>query len=237
MVEVTLFIAFIGGVVSFLSPCVLPIVPGFLAYLAGTSVDETGNPHARMPIFINSVFFVLGFAIVFAVLGVLLNTLLNAVAYEVQAWLARLGGAVVIFFGLYLIGVLKIPFLERDHKFRVTRSFGSRYLTSTVFGAAFAVGWTPCVGAALGAILGLAAAEPTTALYLLFSYSIGLGLPFIIVGAFTAQASSLINRYVHILKYVNIAFGVVLIVLGVLVFTQSLNLIANFGFLNSILLQ
>ena len=229
-------VAFLAGLVSFLSPCVLPIIPGFLAYLSGTSL-ENREATARRAIFINSIFFVLGFSVVFALLGVLLNTLLEAVAYDVQIWLARIGGAVIIFFGLYLVGLIRPAFLEREHKILVKHTFNSRHLTSFVFGAAFAVGWTPCVGAALGAILGLAATAPGAAFYLLFSYSLGLGVPFLIVGFFAAQAGAVINKYAHTFHYISIAFGVILIILGVLVFTQSLNLIANLEFLNRILLQ
>lgn len=236
MADVTLAVAFIAGIVSFLSPCVLPIVPGFLAYLAGASLEGSSKP-GRFAIFLHSFIFVLGFSSVFAVLGVLLNTLLSSVAYETQTWLARVGGVIVIFFGLYLVGLLKISFLEKEHKFRVTKKFSSRYVTSFVFGAAFAAGWTPCVGAALGAILGLAASAPTTAFYLLFAYSLGLGVPFLLVGLFASRAAGLIHRYAAVLRYVNIVFGVVLIVLGIFVFTQSLNVIANFNFVNELLLR
>ena len=138
--------------------------------------------------------------------------------------------------GLYLTGLPKIDFLEREHKFRVTRKFKSRYVTSFVFGSAFAAGWTPCVGAALGAILGLAASNPGSAFSLLMSYSLGLGLPFLVVGLFASGAVGIINKYAKSLKYVNIIFGIVLIVLGVLVFTESLNRIANFELLNRFLL-
>ena len=237
MVEtLSISVALIAGLVSFLSPCVLPIIPGFLAYLSGTSVDASGAVPRRV-IFLNSVFFVLGFSAVFALLGVLLNTLLESVAYDVQIWLSRIGGAVIIFFGLYLVGIIKISFLEREHRVLVKKRFNSKYLTSFVFGSAFAAGWTPCVGAALGAILGLAATQPGSVFSLLFAYSIGLGIPFLIVGLFASHAQDFINRYMHKLKYVNITFGVILIVLGVLVFTQSLNLIANFELLNRFLLR
>ena len=235
MSEISLVIAFIAGIVSFLSPCVLPIIPGFLAYLSGVSLEESKG-RQRLVIFLNSVFFVLGFSTVFALLGVLLNTVLAGVAYEAQTWLARIGGVVIIAFGLYLTGLLKIDFLEREHKFRVTRKFKSRYVTSFVFGSAFAAGWTPCVGAALGAILGLAASNPGSAFSLLMSYSLGLGLPFLVVGLFASGAVGIINKYAKSLKHVNIIFGIVLIVLGVLVFTESLNRIANFELLNRFLL-
>lgn len=235
LTEFSIPIAFAAGVVSFLSPCVLPIIPGFLAYLSGASLAEARVK--RREIFLNSVFFVLGFSVVFAALGVLLNSLLAAVAYDVQVWLSRVGGAIIIFFGLYLMGLVNVPFLSREYKFRVKARPGSQYVTSFLFGFAFAAGWTPCVGAVLGAILGLAAAQPGLAFSLLFSYSLGLGVPFLLVGLFAAQASNLITRYGHVLKYVNIGFGAVLIALGVLVFTQAINLIANFELLNRWLLR
>src|SRR3989344_4482252 len=227
--------AFLGGLVSFLAPCVLPIIPGFLAYLAGTSTVETGPK--RKEIFINSIFFVIGFSVVFAILGVLLNTLLENIAYDVQTWLSRIGGVMIIFFGLYLVGLIKIPFLEKEYKFGVKTKFKSRYFTSFLFGLAFAAGWTPCVGPALGVILGLAATAPGSAFLLLLTYALGLGIPFLIVGAFTGQATEFINRHIVGLKYLNIVFGVILLALGVLIFTQKLALIANFDFLNRILLK
>ena len=235
MSESLLIGAFIGGLVSFLAPCVLPIIPGFLAYLAGSSTTEGGSN--RKEIFINSIFFVLGFGVIFSVLGVLLNTLLESIAYDVQIWLARFGGVMIIFFGLYLIGLIKIPFLEKEYKFGVKTKFKSRYATSFIFGLAFAAGWTPCVGPALGVILGLAATQPGSAFILLLTYSVGLGIPFLIVGAFTAQATDFINRHATGLKYLNIVFGIILLALGVLIFTQELGRIANFEFLNRILLK
>jgi len=238
MTESLLIGAFLGGLVSFLAPCVLPIIPGFLAYLAGSSTDEAGrNLPAGRQVFINSIFFVLGFGVVFALLGVLLNTLLEGIAYDVQTWLSRIGGVMIIFFGLYLVGLIKVPFLEKEHKFVVKTRFKSRYVTSFLFGLAFAAGWTPCVGPALGVILGLAATQPGSAFILLLTYASGLGIPFLIVGAFTAQATEFINRHALVLKYFNIVFGVILLALGVLIFTQKLALVANFGLLNKILLK
>ena len=182
-------------------------------------------------------FFVLGFSIVFSVLGVLLNTILSGVAYDVQRWLGRLGGAIIIFFGLYLAGLVSMPFLEREYKFRIGTRAHSRYLTSLLFGFAFAAGWTPCVGAVLGAILGLAAATPGAAFSLLMAYSLGLGLPFLLVGLFTAEAGGWIARYSRIFQYVRVAFGILLVLLGILVFTSRLNVIANFDLLNRWLLR
>lgn len=232
MIDISLSVAFIAGLVSFLAPCVLPIVPGFLSYLAG-SAGETPN---RKAVFINAIFFVLGFSLVFAALGVLLNTVLERVAYDAQIWLSRIGGVIVIFFGLYLTGLIKISFLEQEHKFAITpKPNRSRYFTSFLFGLAFAAGWTPCVGSALGVILGLAAAEPGRAFSLLLSYALGLGLPFLIVGLFVSQASAILVKFAKTVKYINIVFGLILIGLGVLIFTQNLSRIANFEFLNQYL--
>jgi len=239
MPEISLIVAFIGGIVSFLSPCMLPIIPGFLAYLAGTSLGESRSK--RKDIFLNSLFFVMGFSVIFAILGILLNSILQAVAYNVQTWLARIGGSIIIFFGLYLVGLINIPFLEREYKFKVGGKFKSKYLTSFLFGSALAAGWTPCVGVAFGSILGLAALKPGLAFYLLLSYSLGLGVPFLLVGLFTSQASNFIAnvtiRYAELFRYINIVFGVVLIILGILAFTQNLNIIANFEYLNRWLLR
>lgn len=230
--ELTILIAFLAGLVSFLSPCVLPLVPGYLAFLGSSTSSKTPS---RYSTFVASIFFVLGFTVVFAILGVLLNTLLSGVAYEVQQWLGYIGGIIIIGFGLFLTGLLRIPYLEQSHTIRLKR-FDSRILTSFVFGAAFAVGWTPCVGAALGATLTLAATQPGSALVLLLSYGIGLGVPFLVVGALASRAEAWIKRSSRILGVFNVVFGALLIILGVLVFTQSLSLVANFELLNSLLL-
>ena len=178
MVEPTVVVAFVAGIVSFVSPCVLPLIPGFLAYLSGTS---TGQQGARLKVFMNSVAFVLGFSVVFALLGVLLNTILESVSYNVQTWLSRLGGAIIILFALYILGLIKIGFLEREHKIAVKKKFSVTYITSFVFGAAFAVGWTPCVSAILGSVLALVVIKPGLGFFLLLSYALGLGIPFLIV--------------------------------------------------------
>lgn len=180
-------------------------------------------------IFISTVFFVLGFSFVFSLLGVLLQTVLASVSYDVQVWLGRLGGVIIIFFGLFILGLIRPSFLEREHKFRVTGKFKSSYVTSFVFGAAFAVGWTPCVSAALGAILALATSQATGAFVLLMAYTLGLGLPFLVVGFFANQAQSFINRSAGWLKYVEYVFGVILIAIGVLIFVGDLSRIANFA--------
>lgn len=232
MVEPTIVVAFIAGIFSFVSPCVLPLIPGFLAYLSGASAGQEG---ARLKMFLNSVAFVLGFSVIFALLGVLLNTLLERVSYGVQTWLSRIGGVIIILFALYILGLIRMGFLEREHKLAVKKKFSITYATSFVFGAAFAVGWTPCVSAILGSILALAVAKPSLSFVLLLSYALGLGLPFLLVGMFTTQAVNLISKSSTVLKYFNVIVGILLLVLGVLVFTNKLNVVANWFFAASFL--
>ena len=191
----------------------------------------------RWTIFINSVFFVLGFSVIFSLVGVLLQSVLSNVSFTVQQWLGYIGGTVIIFFGIYLLGLVKIPFLEKEHKLKVKKKFKYQYATSFVFGSAFAVGWTPCVGAILGGILTLAIANPASAFPLLLSYSIGLGIPFLLVGLFTDRASGFIEKAGPWLKYVNYVFGGILILLGIAVFTNNLARIASVPFLSDLLIR
>jgi cytochrome c-type biogenesis protein len=224
MPQISITIAFIAGFFSFLSPCVLPLIPGFLAYLAGTSKNPE---NARMKMFLNSIAFVLGFSFIFALLGVLLNTVLQSISSVVQVWLSRIGGIIIILFALYILGLIKIAFLEREHKMAVKTQWSNSYITSFVFGAAFAVGWTPCVGAILGSVLALAVSNPGLSFALLLAYALGLGIPFLLVGLFTAEATALINRSQTVLKYFNIVVGILLLIIGILVFTNELNVVAN----------
>ena len=187
-------------------------------------------------IFFCSVFFVLGFSLVFSIVGVLLQSVLANVAYGVQKWLGRIGGIIIILFGMYLLGLIRIPFLEGDHKLKVHK-FGGAYTTSFLFGAAFAVGWTPCVGPVLGAVLTLALTQPSSAFFLLLAYTLGLGIPFLLVGLFTNQAQEWIIRSAGILKVLNRVFGVLLIALGILVFTEQLNRVANLPVLSEFLID
>lgn len=232
MAELTILIAFIAGLASFLAPCVLPLVPAFLGYLAGSRIENA----RRTTLFYHSFLFVLGFGSVFSLLGVLLNSILSNVAYDVQIWLGRIAGVVIILFGFYLLGLINPSFLQKEHKIKVVR-FKSKSLTSFAFGAAFAVGWTPCVGAVLGSILALAASMPGESFVLLLSYSIGLGLPFLFVGLFAQTFLEFTQKHTSFLRHFNIAVGILITLLGVLVFTGKLALVASsFGFLNAILL-
>ncbi len=233
MVEANIILAFGAGLLAFISPCVLPIIPAFLAYLAGTTVSAGGsNAENRVKIFVNTVFFVLGFSVVFAIIGVLLEGVLSFASYDVRVWLGRIGGVVIIGFGLYLLGLLNLPFLDQEHKLKAHKT-RYQYLTSFIFGATFAAGWTPCVGALLGAILTLAVTQPLQAFPLLLSFSLGITFPFLLTGLFYSQAAKVIARAGKVLVYFKIASGIILIILGVMVFTGNLGLIANYSSLST----
>jgi cytochrome c-type biogenesis protein len=231
--EPTLVLAAFAGLASFLSPCMLPVIPAFLAQLAGTSLDLSDLE--RRDILLGTILFVTGFSAVFATLGVVLGVVLADVATEVLAWLARLAGTVVIVLGLHLTGLLRLPILDRQYP---AHPGGLRpgHLASLLFGASFAVAWTPCVGPILGSTLALATTRPASAFPLLLAYAAGLGAPFLLVGLFPSRAFSFLKQHRRAVARVHVAFGVILIGMGVLVFTSQLNVLANFRLLNEVLL-
>jgi cytochrome c-type biogenesis protein len=249
--ETTLLLSAIAGLGSFLSPCILPIIPGFLSYLSSSSIKEANDEsvgreidkydqksHAiiitkkvRINIFINTVYFVLGFSLIFSVLGVILNGVLaTSIGSSFQHYLSYIGGIVIAAFGVNLILSLKIRQLNIEKKFTKIPTFKTSYLTSFVFGIAFAAGWTPCVGPILGSTFALAATHPGTAYNLLLAYSLGLGIPFLITGAFFSKAVGIIKKMTKHLKYFNLAMGSILIIVGILIFFNQLTLLINIPF-------
>lgn len=180
-------------------------------------------------IFLNSFFFVLGFSLVFSLVGVLLQTVLESVAFDAVNALRIAGGTIIMLFGVFLLASLKytIPFLSREHKIHVRR-FSSSFVTSFVFGVAFAIGWTPCVSAILGSIYALAATAPGSGFLLLLTYSLGIGIPFLLAGAFFSRMAAFIEKSQKILKYFNIIGGLLLIAIGALIIFNYLGIIASF---------
>lgn len=242
MVEVTLAVAALAGLASFVAPCILPMVPAFLAYISGTTLSDLnqnkGNKTVtinRTNIVLNSVFFVLGFSVVFSTLGVAINSILASTVGEVMEVLNQVGGIIIVSFGIFLILSTKINKLNVEKKILPKRTKAS-FPLSFVFGLAFAAGWTPCVGPILGTILTLAATTPSVAFNLLLVYSLGLGIPFILMGVFYSRASKIIKIMSRHLKFYNIILGSFIVLLGVLVFTNQLAYIANFPLLNELLL-
>jgi cytochrome c-type biogenesis protein len=202
---------------------------------AAAEQSLTVKRSTRLNIFLNTVYFVLGFSLVFAVLGVILNSVLVTVGIGFQSALQSIGGVVIILFGAYLILSTKLRRLNFEKKMTKLPRFKTSYITSFVFGAAFAAGWTPCVGPILGSTFTLAATAPGAAYNSLLAYSLGLGIPFLITGAFFSQATGLIRRMVKYLKYFNPIMGAVLIILGILVFTNQLALLGNFPLANQVI--
>ena len=233
MSEPTLVLAVAAGLVSFFTPCMLPVIPAFLAQLAGTSLGSANL--GRRDVFLKTVLFVAGFSVVFSVLGVLLGAALAGVAAEAQAWLSRVAGAVVIVLGLHLTGLIRLPALDRTYSVKPGAPKGG-HLASFLFGASFAVAWTPCVGPILGSTLSLATTDPASAFPLLLAYSFGLGTPFLLLGLFPSRAFAFLKRHRRAAARVHVAFGAVLIGMGVLVFTNKLSLVANFQVLTEVLL-
>ncbi|MDH3618515.1 MAG: cytochrome c biogenesis protein CcdA [Nitrosopumilus sp.] len=242
MGEITLAVAVLAGLGSFVAPCILPMIPAFLAYISGSTLSELNQKGGsrtisinRTKIILNTVFFVLGFSVVFSTLGVIINSTLTSSSGDLIEGFSQVGGMIIIGFGAFLLLSSKINKLNIEKKFIPKRSKAS-YPLSFVFGLAFAAGWTPCVGPILGTILTLAATTPSVAFNLLLAYSLGLGIPFVLMGIFFSRASKIIKAMSKHLKYYNLVLGGFIIILGVLVFTNQLAYIANFPLLNELLL-
>ena len=238
---ITLIIpAFIAGVLTFLAPCTLPLVPAYLGFISGTSAAELKDPAksgaARRRIFVNGLFFIVGITVVFVVFGTLAGFLGQALA-PWRIWLTRVGGAFVILFGLYMAGVLRIAPLnallgaERKIKLPFQAERGS-LMSSALLGASFAFGWTPCVGPILGSILLLTSAASTALQggFLLFVFSMGLAVPFLIIAAGFGALSSKISKIAKYLRWVEIIGGVFLILLGYLLITNNFGLLISYGY-------
>ncbi|NIP61779.1 MAG: cytochrome C biogenesis protein [Nitrosopumilaceae archaeon] len=240
--EVGILVAVLAGVGSFVAPCILPIIPAFLAYISGTTLTELGQKtgsktisFSRSNIILNTVFFVLGFSIVFSTLGVIINGVLTGSSAQLIENFNQVGGIIIIGFGAFMLLATKFRSLNFEKKILPKRAKAS-YPLSFLFGLAFAAGWTPCVGPILGTILTLAATSPSIAFNLLLAYSLGLGIPFILMGVFFSKADRVIKAMTKHLKYYSVVIGALIIVLGVLVFTNQLAYIANFPLLNDLLL-
>lgn len=233
-------IAALAGLGSFWAPCILPMIPAFLAYISGTTLADMNSSGGgtvtvnRTGIVLNAVFFVLGFSVVFSMIGVVINSVLVGIGGDVINLLNQVGGIIIIGFGAFLILSTKIAALNMEKKFLVRREKAS-YPLSFVFGLAFAVGWTPCVGPILGTILTLAATTPAMAFNLLLVYSLSLGIPFIVMAIFFSRAQRVIRAMGKHMKYYSVILGAFIIALGVLVYTNQLAYLANFPLLNELI--
>jgi cytochrome c-type biogenesis protein len=230
--NVTVGLAFLAGLASFLSPCVLALVPAYIGYLGGMSLTADGRVvENRWSTFSHGVAFVIGFSIVFVLLGAAASVI-GALLYDMRIWLSRIGGVVVIIFGLHTMGVITIPFLDYDTRRYVQPNPSLGYLSSGLMGVFFSAGWAPCVGPVLGAVLTLAlnSAMLQQGVLLLIAYSVGLAIPFLIAALGIGRVAELMRRYSNAIRYLAIGTGIILVIIGVLLLTGTLERLAQFGF-------
>ncbi len=227
--NITIGVAFIAGLLSFLSPCVFALVPAYIGYLGGRSAGEGENADAWRT-FLHGVFFVLGFSVVFVVLGVGV-AYLGGLLKTIQNWLAIIGGFVVIIFGIHMIGWYRIPFLEYDIRRQEAPDPKYGYLSSALMGVFFSAGWSPCVGPVLGAILTLAINGGSVALgaKLLVAYSAGLALPFLAAALGIGWVATVLRKYSRVMRISEIVMGVLLIIIGVMLASGTFSLLSRYG--------
>jgi cytochrome c-type biogenesis protein len=228
--------AFVAGLLTFLAPCTLPLVPAYLGFISGVSTDDLKDPTkdkgVRRKIILNGVFFILGFSIVFILFGTLAG-LLGQGLVPYRIWSGRIGGALVILFGLFMLGVFRLPFLQAEHRIKMPSFLKvGKPSSSLAIGSAFAFGWTPCVGPILGSILLLASTSSTAfqGAFLLAVFSAGLAVPFLLIAVGFSKALMYIDKLSKYLKWVSIIGGVFLIALGILLITDSFNLLIQYGY-------
>jgi len=235
--NVTVLTAFAAGLISFLSPCVLPLVPGYISIISGFSLDqlkdEQRQAELRRSLLANSVMFIIGFSIIFITLGASASWLGQVLLSKMQL-LYRIAGLVIIVFGLHLLGIFKINFLYRDKRFHdVGKPRG--LFGALILGLAFAFGWTPCIGPILAGILTIASTSQTVmqGVLLLAVYSLGLGIPFLLTSLGLNKFLAFYGRFKRHFRSVEMASGALVIAVGVLILTNNLSRLAGwFTFLN-----
>ncbi|HEX9795457.1 MAG TPA: cytochrome c biogenesis protein CcdA [Anaerolineales bacterium] len=230
--NLTIGLAALAGLASFLSPCVLALVPAYVGYLGGRAVTSEGQVvENRWSTFLHGLAFVLGFSAVFIALGAAAS-LIGAVLYDLRIWLARIGGVIVIIFGLHTLGVINIPFLDYDTRRQEAADPSLGFFSSALMGVFFSAGWAPCVGPVLGAVLTLAlnSARLTQGVVLLSAYSVGLAIPFLLAALGLGRVTYLMRRHRTAIRYISLATGVLLIVVGIMLLTGTLERLAQFGF-------
>lgn len=221
--NVSLLVAFTAGLISFLSPCVLPLIPSYMAFITGISLEELSEHEnlrkVRMSVIWNSLLFIGGFSSIFIAMGAS-ATFIGTFLQENIRWFEIIGGIVVIILGLHFIGVFKLKFLERERKFHM-KSKPLGFLGTFVVGVAFGAGWTPCVGPILGSILTLAATTQNVSkgIFLLVFYSLGLGIPFFLAGILIHKFFEYFKTIRKYFKIITTIGGILLIIVGILLIT------------------
>jgi cytochrome c-type biogenesis protein len=227
--------AFVAGLISFLSPCVLPLVPGYVSLISGASLDDTQTPEQRLlgRVMANSLMFILGFSIVFIALGAA-ATGIGQLTHQYYRYLTRIAGVIIIIFGLHLTGIWKIKAFYADKRMHSVKGSSSPW-GSFLVGFAFAFGWTPCIGPILATILTFAASEDSVikGILLLAVYSAGLAVPFLLTSLGIDRFLAFYSRFRRHLHTVEVVSGVLLIAVGVLVLTRHLTILSGYlSFLN-----
>ena len=228
--------AFVAGLFMFLAPCTLPLVPGYLAFISGVSLqdlnDQATAQKNRRNIFCNGIYFVLGFSCVFILFGAFAG-FIGSILGPLHIWLSRIGGLFVFFSGLFMLNVLTIPFLNREKRLRIPALFErGKPINSFLLGSAFALGWTPCVGPILGTILLLASTSVSvlSGTFLLAIFSAGLAIPFLIIAASVGSASQYISRFRRLLAVISVVGGIFLMLLGILLMFGNGSMILSYGY-------
>jgi cytochrome c-type biogenesis protein len=223
--SVGIAISFAAGLLSFLSPCVLPLIPSYVTFVTGLTLEDVQR--SRRIALIHSLLFVLGFTLVFLALGATATTLGRLLGYN-REWVGRVGGVLVIVLGLYLLGVLNFGIFSQERRLQLaTKPLG--YLGTVFVGMAFAAGWTPCIGPILGAVLTYTAssADLDRGLILLFAYSLGLAVPFVLAALVIDKFLIFFQRYRGALVWTSRAAGVLLLFVGVLMLTDTMRLLSQ----------
>ncbi|WP_332835275.1 cytochrome c biogenesis CcdA family protein [Bacillus sp. FJAT-44742] len=229
LTEVTIWLAFGAGVISFLSPCIFPLVPAYLAQLTGTTISENQIHAERRMIVSRSLGFILGFTIIFLILGAS-STFIGQFFARYNTLIEQLGGIIIVIFGLQMAGVISIRALLSEKKMKHNPKKSTSFASSVVFGLVFAAGWSPCIGLVLGAILTLAsqAETMTSGMVMLFVYSIGLGIPFLLVALLYSRSLNKMKKINKIIPRIQKVSGYIMIGLGIMLFTGYFQLISSY---------
>jgi len=228
--QIGIGLAFLAGLASFLSPCVFSLVPAYVGYLGGRAAGGESTENNRFITFTHGLAFVLGFSLVFITLGVATSAF-GRLLFDLRFVLSKVGGIVVIIFGLHMIGVFRIPFLEYDTRVQQAPDRKLGYLSSALMGVFFSAGWSPCVGPVLGAILTLAlnGGSVSQGVSLLSAYSAGLAIPFLIAALGVGWVTIILRKYGKTMLYVEKTMGVILVIVGIMLFTGIFERIAAAG--------
>lgn len=226
--SVTFAVAFLAGVLSFLSPCVLPLVPSYLGFVTGMSLDDLSAGSRRHAAIVHALFFVIGFSLIFLALGATATTI-GHLLFQYRDWLARIGGVLIIVFGLHMLGVFRIGTLMRERRVHLSQR-PSGYLGAVVAGVAFGAGWTPCIGPVLGAVMTYAGTRETMSggILLLGAYALGMAIPFLLAAYATDSFLTTSRRLRHYMPTLERASGVVLVLAGVLLASGSFTVLASY---------